>query len=75
MAKMKFEYDDVGDILYIEKVAPYAEQESDLVGDDIVGRFNPKTGKLESLEILWFTRRLKREKVKELPVDAFELAV
>jgi hypothetical protein len=73
MEKVRLEYDEVGDILYIERVAPYAQQESDLVGEDIVGRFNPKTGKLESLEILWFVQRLKRDKVLDLPVDALTL--
>jgi hypothetical protein len=36
-------YDPTGDILYINKCPPYAEQESEELGDDIIVRVNPKT--------------------------------
>jgi len=72
---MIFEYDKIGDILYIYSVEAYAEQESELPEDDAVARYTPKTGALESLKVLWFTRRLDQDKVLELPVDAFKLAV
>jgi hypothetical protein len=39
------------------------------LGDDIVGRLNPETGDVESLEILFFSERLKRD-LLELPVTA-----
>lgn len=68
--KLIFEYDRQGDILYIGTRAPYAEQESEELGDGIVARLNPATGGIENLEILSFTSRLQGEKSFELPVFA-----
>ena len=73
MAAVRFEYDAVGDILHIESVAPYPGQEEDEIDDGVVARFNAKTGKLESFEILWFFERVKRDKSIEIPLDAFQL--
>ena len=65
MAKsLTFAYDRIGDILSIDfdGVRPYAEQESDhLNGDEIVARFNPVTGEVENLEILFFNARMQKE--------------
>ena len=65
MAKsLTFEYDKVGDILSIaiDGVCPYPEQEADYLGDDdIVVSFNPKTGVVEHLEILFFNARMQKE--------------
>ena len=61
--------DRVGDILYIETCRPYPEQDSDELGDEIIARSNPGTGQVESLEILFFSRRL-RDGLCELPVTA-----
>ena len=47
-AKLRFEYDREGDILYIDKCDPYPEQESEELGDDVVARLNPKTGDVEN---------------------------
>jgi uncharacterized protein YuzE len=69
-AKLTFRYDREGDILYIDKVTPYAEQESEELGDDVVARLNPETGAVETLELLFFSTRLLRTDVFELPVDA-----
>ncbi len=55
---LTFEYDETGDILYINKVAPYAEQESQQLAYNIVARRNPRTGAIENLEVLFFTRWL-----------------
>jgi len=49
--KLSFQHDVVGDILYTEKCPPYAEQESDELGDEVVARFSPQTGEIESLEM------------------------
>jgi hypothetical protein len=68
-AKLTFRYDSIGDILYIDKVAPYAEQESEQLEDEIVVRLNPKTGAVENLEVLFFSKRLDDSKLFELPVD------
>lgn len=70
MAKsLTFDYDKVGDILSvaINGVHPYAEQESDYLGDDdVVVSFNPKTGEVECLEILFFNARIQKEGRLEL---------
>ena len=54
---LTFQYDREADILYINTVTPYAEQESDELGDEIIARLNPKTGNIENLEVLFFTSR------------------
>jgi hypothetical protein len=69
-AKLSFQYDREGDILYISKCAPYPEQASEELGDDVVARLNPKTNDIESLEILFFSTRLLRGDLFELPITA-----
>ena len=69
-AKLKFKYDREADILHIDKCSPYAEQESQELPDEIVERLNPKTGEVESLEVLFFSTRLLRSDLFELPVTA-----
>lgn len=68
--KLSFKYDREADILYIDKVSPYAEQESDELGDDVIARLNPQTGEIETLEVLFFSTRLLRQEWFELPVVA-----
>lgn len=68
--KLSFKYDREADILYINKLQPYAEQESEELGDDVVARLNPTTGEIENLEILFFSTRLLRNDLLELPVTA-----
>jgi hypothetical protein len=68
-AKLMFEYDRVGDILYISSCPPYADQESDELAEGVVARMNPESGDIENLEILWFSQRLKADRF-ELPVIA-----
>ncbi len=68
--KLIFKYDRIADILYINTVAPYADQESEELGDDIVARLNPETGKIENLEVLFFTTRLLRKEFFSLPIIA-----
>ena len=67
---LTFQYDRESDILYINTVTPYAEQESEEMADEIVARLNPKTGKVENLEVLFFTSRLLRRELFSLPVIA-----
>lgn len=69
-AKLSFQYDREADILYINKRPPYAEQESEELGDDVIVRLNPVTQEIESLEILFFSTRLLRRDLLELPVQA-----
>ncbi|MEO1523243.1 MAG: DUF2283 domain-containing protein [Cyanobacteria bacterium J06633_2] len=64
----------MGNILYIEKCSPCAEQESEGLGDDLVARFNPVSGDIENLEILFFSKRLLSDNFNgnllDLPVIA-----
>jgi uncharacterized protein YuzE len=67
-AKLTFKYDREADILHIDKCNPYAEQESEELPDEIVARLNPRTGDVENLEVLFFSTRLLRSNLFELPV-------
>ena len=67
--KLKFRYDRAGDILYIDKCSPYAEQDSDEIGDEVVARFNPDSGAIENLEVLFFSKRLMTSETLELPIE------
>lgn len=69
-AKLRFEYDREADILHIDKCPPYSGQESEELGDEVVARLNPKTGDVENLEVLFFSTRLLRSEMFELPVSA-----
>ena len=68
--KLTFKYNREVDILYIDKTAPYKEQESEELGDDVIARLNPATGEIENLEVLFFWTRLLRSDLLELPVSA-----
>ena len=68
--KLTFKYDREADILYINKRPPYAEQESQEIGDEVIARLNPVTGEVENLEVLFFSTRLLRSDLIELPVTA-----
>ncbi|HVA80411.1 MAG TPA: DUF2283 domain-containing protein [Candidatus Binataceae bacterium] len=68
--KLSFRYDREADILHIDKRAPYADQESEELGDEVIARLNPQSGDIENLEILFFSTRLLRDDLFELPVTA-----
>ena len=71
MAKrLTFRYDPVGDILFIDKVRPYPEQDSEELEDEVIVRMHPETGEIENLEILFYTARLRSGEELELPVEA-----
>lgn len=69
-AKLSFKYDRDADILHIDKCPPYGEQESEELGDDVVARLNPRTGEIENLEVLFFSTRLLRGDLFEVPISA-----
>jgi len=69
-AKLSFKYDREADILSINKCQPYPEQESEELGDDVIARLNPKTGDVENVEVLFFSTRLLRGDLFEIPVIA-----
>lgn len=68
--KLRFKYDRDADILHIDTCAPYAQQESEELGDEVVARLNPDTSEVENLEVLFFSTRLLRSELFELPVTA-----
>jgi hypothetical protein len=68
--KLTIEYDAVGDILSIDTVEPYAEQDSDDLGDEVISRFHPVTGEIENVEILFFLQRVRQGEKFELLIDA-----
>ena len=68
--KLIISYDKIGSFLFLELCPPYAEQDSDLLEDAVVVRYNPKTGALESIEILFFESWLKLEGEIRLPAVA-----
>lgn len=67
-AKLTFRHDRAGDILYIEQTLPYAEQESEELDDDVIARLNPRTGDVEGIEVLFFSTRLLRSDLFQLPI-------
>jgi uncharacterized protein YuzE len=69
-AKLTFKYDREADILHIDKRPPYTEQESEELPGEIIARLNPNTREVESLEVLFFSTRLLRTDLFELPVNA-----
>ncbi|OHB77305.1 MAG: DUF2283 domain-containing protein [Planctomycetes bacterium RBG_16_55_9] len=70
-AKLTFKYDREADILHIDKCPPYAEQESEELPGEIIVRLNPDTREVENLEVLFFSTRLLRTDLFELPVNAY----
>ena len=69
-AKLRFNYDREADVLHIDKCPPYAGQESEELGAASVARLRPSTGEVENLEVLFFSTRLLRSELFELPVTA-----
>ena len=69
-AKLAFQYDREADILYITSRPPSPEQETEELGDDVIARLNPDSGDVESLEVLFFSTRLLRSDLFELPITA-----
>ncbi|HEV8679945.1 MAG TPA: DUF2283 domain-containing protein [Stellaceae bacterium] len=69
-AKLSFKYDRQADILYIDKCPPYPAQESEELSDEIIARLNPETGEVENMEVLFFSTRLLRGELFEIPVEA-----
>lgn len=69
-SKLTFKYDREADILHIDKCPPHAAQQSGELGDDVIARLNPKTREVENLEVLFFSTRLLRSELFELPITA-----
>ena len=69
-AQLTIEYDQVGDILYLGKGAPYPEQESEELDYGVVARLNPETREVENLEVLFFSQRSADHNIFQLPILA-----
>ena len=69
--QLKIHYERIGDILYVDKCSPYSEQESDEIGHEIIARFNPDSGAIENLEVLFFSKRLMESETLELPIEIY----
>ena len=68
--RLTFQYDREGDILYINRQPPTADQDSEEIGEGVVARFNRDTREIENLEVLFFSTRLLSDNILELPVTA-----
>ena len=68
-AKLTFKYDRAADILHVNMRSPYADQESQEIGDEVIARLNPQTRNVGNLEILFFSTRLLRGDLLELPIS------
>ena len=55
-----FTYAREGDILYIDTVPSYVEQETEELGDDVRARLKPTTSESENLAVFFFSTRLLR---------------
>jgi hypothetical protein len=69
-AKLTFKCDREADVLYVGTRAPYPEQDSEELGNEVIARLNPRTGEIENLELLFFSTRLLGGEALELPVVA-----
>ena len=67
---LTFQYDKDADILYVNTCPPYPEQETEELADEIIARFNPATGDIENLEVLFFSTRMSRDELFHLPISA-----
>lgn len=67
--RLTFKYDRITDTLYIDTTPPYPEQESEELGDDVIARLNPNSGGVESLEVMFFSTRLLRSEIFDLPIE------
>jgi uncharacterized protein YuzE len=68
---LTIEYDSIGDILYVTKVHPYRDQETVEIDDEVLARTNPKTGDVEGLEILFWSKRIAGGEKLCLPIHAY----
>ncbi|MFA6111536.1 MAG: DUF2283 domain-containing protein [Candidatus Latescibacterota bacterium] len=67
---LRLRYDREADILHIDRCPPYAEQESEELPDEVIARLNPRTNEVENLEVLFFSTRLLRHDLLDLPISA-----
>jgi hypothetical protein len=68
--KLSFRYDRDGKVLHTSTRPTYSEQETEELGGHVVERFSPQTAEIENLEVLFFSTRLLRSELFDLPVTA-----
>ena len=56
--KLIFEYDRIGDSLFIGKCRPYRGQDTDEIADSVVAKFHPSSDVVESVEILFLSTHI-----------------
>ena len=61
--RLTFRYDREADVLHIDKCLPYAAQESEELGDEIIAWIDPSTEEVENLEVLFFSTRPLRNEI------------
>lgn len=62
-------YDTVGDILYVDFVPRHAGQESDMVSDFVVARFDRETGQMDGFDVLFFAERARNGESTVVAID------
>ena len=67
---LTIEYDRQGDFLFIDLCRPYAEQDSNEIGESLLARFNLETREIETVEVLFFFSWLEKEDEIHIPVNA-----
>ena len=66
--KLVFEYDRIGDILFIRNGRPYRGQETDEIDDSVVAKLHPQTDVVECVHIMFLSTRI-------LSHDPFQLNI
>ena len=66
--KLIFEYDRIGDILFIRQCPPYRGQETDEIADSVLAKLNPQTDVVECVHIMFLSTHI-------LSHDPFQLNV
>ncbi len=66
--KLIFEYDRIGDILFVGKCRPYSGQETDEIDDSVVAKLHPQTDVVECVHILFLSTHI-------LATDPFRLNI
>lgn len=69
-SRLTFRHDREADIRHIDKCPPYAGQESEELGDEVIARMNPSNDEIESLKVRFFSTRLLRSELFDIPVVA-----
>jgi hypothetical protein len=54
--------------LYLNKIPPHPEQESEEIDYQVIARWNSKTGEIENLGIFFFSIRVSSSEGLKLPI-------